>query len=281
MKIKPDWLTNLHAIRKREIDIIFSGCREKVFEKMLELGSGDCYQTGLLTKYAIVLTATEYSSCWLSGKKDTENTRFKVCDAEHVGQCFGNKEFDFVFSSNVIEHLTNIQPALSEMREVMKDDGFAVHVMPAPLWKAFHLLFFYPNLILNIIEKVTRHNSTSRPPSHPVQKTYEPDNNPKLPKNKYKIFRPVPHGAYRSNFEEFFKFARTRWLREFSKAGFEPIAVLKGPVSSPFGFGLNYLRLWLERIGFATEYIYVLKKKGFNAHLEKLGLGISGSDVCK
>jgi hypothetical protein len=86
-------------------------------------------------------------------------------------------------------------------------------------------------------------------------------NNPKMPAVAERLLWPTPHGAYRSNFEEFYAFSKRRWLREFDAAGFTVVKVLRGPVASGYGFGLDRLRAGLELAGFASEYAYVTVKR--------------------
>jgi len=52
MKIMADWIQHLHNHRKRELGLIFSKCPERLFQEALELGAGDGFQSGLLTRYA-------------------------------------------------------------------------------------------------------------------------------------------------------------------------------------------------------------------------------------
>lgn len=51
LKIKADWLTYLHSLKRKEIKIIFSKCPNKIFNKCLEIGAGDGFQSTILTKY--------------------------------------------------------------------------------------------------------------------------------------------------------------------------------------------------------------------------------------
>jgi hypothetical protein len=72
-----------------------------------------------------------------------------------------------------------------------------------------------------------------------------------------------------SNRQEFAAFSRRRWRREFERAGFRIVAILKGPVSSGYGFGLDRLRRMLEWCGVATELVYVATKDGCTSPFEQ------------
>jgi Methylase involved in ubiquinone/menaquinone biosynthesis len=155
MKIKTEWLPWLHNYRERELYLIFSKCPEKLFKKGLELGAGDGFQSTLLTKYFSKLISTDYNPNILR-KESTESIEYHICDAEEVDKMFGKKEFDFVFSSNLLEHLPNPHRALRGIYEVLKDDGVTIHVMPSPFWKLCHLSLYIPNMCVRALEKDDR-----------------------------------------------------------------------------------------------------------------------------
>jgi SAM-dependent methyltransferase len=267
VKLRPDWIANLHLLRGREIERIFSNCPRKYFGSGLEIGAGDCFQSGLLSEYVERLTVTEYSEEWLKDKKDSGRITHMACDAEKIGGYFPEKTFDLVYSSNVLEHLPRPELALEGIRKILKDDGITVHSVPNRLWKFSHLLLFYPHLLLYAVEKALEPGYLSRKimrPAKPEQKTgpaAELPNNPKT-ERPFKIFSPMPHGVSATHWEEFRNFGKKRWLDKFRKAGFDVLKVEKGELSSPFGFGWNALRKLLSGLGLASEYIFIAKKAG-------------------
>jgi hypothetical protein len=76
---------------------------------------------------------------------------------------------------------------------------------------------------------------------------------------------PEPHGVSESNIDEFYAFSKHRWRKEFEKANLELVKILKGPVASGWGFGLDPIGNFLERIGVTSEYIYVAIKRENNS----------------
>jgi SAM-dependent methyltransferase len=265
VKLRPDWLTHLHLLRKKELDIIFSRCPMKFFNSGLELGSGDGYQSRILINYVSHLTATEYSPEWLLDKHNTEFISYQSCDAEFVDKYFKPKQFDLVFSSNVMEHLPRPELALRGIHNILKDDGVTIHSMPTPFWKLCQVLLFYPHLMLYALERVFEYDYwkrkilRSRAPQGKNQNATVPTNNPKTSR-PFNMFVPTPHGAYRTHREEFLKFGKNRWVQEFSRNGFEVVEVRNGSVFSPYGFGWDTIRRFLGRLGIASEYIYIAKK---------------------
>ena len=153
MKIRIGWITWLHNYRKREFSVIFSKCPQKLFQVGLECGAGDGFQSTLLSNYVSKLISTDINPDRLK-MGSNKNIEYCICDAEEVNKKFQEKQFDLVFSSNLLEHLPNPKVALEGMREVMKDNGIAIHVIPSPFWKLCDILFFVPNRIVGALEKL-------------------------------------------------------------------------------------------------------------------------------
>jgi SAM-dependent methyltransferase len=261
MRIKAEWTAYLHRFRQREIDEIFAACPERAFADGLELGAGDGFQARLLARYVGRLVSTDFSPRLLAAPP-VERVEHRVCDAEEVAAAFPPRSFDLVFSSNLLEHLPNLPRALAGTREVLRDDGLAVHVVPSPFWKLSILTLHYPNLFANILERATR---AEAPADAPAPSPASAPNNPKTERRTSRLRRHLigePHGVSSGHLEELLAFRRARWEEAFRRAGFDLVAVRKGPVVSGYGFGLDRARALLERAGLTSEYVYVACKAG-------------------
>lgn len=253
MKIKQDWSKYQHKYKKKELDIIFSKCPERLFQRGLELGAGDGFQATLLIKYVSKLISTELKPDILKNK-NSESVEYCICDAEAAVKVFKKKEFDFIFSSNLLEHLPNLQQALSGIHELLKDDGITIHIMPNPFWKLCHMLFYIPNRCLIALERMLNNK--------PMRKSNLSKTRSTQKSLTHRLLTLKPHGASKGNIEEFLKFTKSRWVKEFEKANLELISIIKGPVHSGYGLGLDGLRKFMEKIGFSSEYVYIAIKKG-------------------
>jgi 2-polyprenyl-3-methyl-5-hydroxy-6-metoxy-1,4-benzoquinol methylase len=277
MKIKADWEFYLHKIRERELNLVFQKFpQKKIFESALEIGAGDGFQSGILSKYSMHLISTDYNAKRLKNVS-IRDIEYRICDAEVINAYFKDKQFDFVFSSNLLEHLPRPDSALKAIHGILKDNGITVHVVPNQFWKFLHIFLFYPNLLFTKVKELSKAGSLgeflSRKLIHAKKETQNRElfkrgigSNLKMKTQKsYSIFRrllwPVPHGAYENNIVEFFAWQRKRWLREFDKAGFNIIKIIKGPACSGYGFNLDRIRAFLEKITLSSEYIYVAEKK--------------------
>lgn len=275
--MKPEWSVYLHALRRREIESIFGRCPPAAFAHGLELGAGDGFQSGLLAHYVTDLVVTDYRPA-LTGLPDRPGLTYRMCDAERVDEVFEAQQFDLIFSSNMLEHLPHPGRALRGMARVLQDDGIVVHLIPSPFWKLSQMIGFYPNAILSRLARWRSRNGA--PASGRCDNTAccaeaAWDNNPKVAGRHYGYLRrllwPRPHGISTSNLAEFAAFSPARWHRLFAEAGFQLAAVLRGPISSGYGFGLESLRGRLERLGLTSEYIYIATKSGHaSPHLAHL-----------
>ena len=266
MKIKQDWFRYIHMNRAREIERIFLRCPEKVFPTGLELGAGDGFQSALLTRYVLKLISTDYNSDRLN-KKSGGAVTYEICDAEEIDKIFNHEQFDLVFSSNLLEHLPHPERALQAIRRVLKNNGIMIHIIPNPFWKLCDLLFHFPNICVRAVEKITEDGLFRSE----MKRGFE--NNLKTERKKRplpaRLFIPEPHGVSANNIKEFYLFSKSRWKKEFEKAGFSLIAIIKGPVASGYGFGLNNMRNFLERMGISSEYVYVAVRKDGGSRFQK------------
>lgn len=276
MKLTPDWYTYLHNIRKEEIDKIFYKCPENLFNKGLEIGGGDGFQSILLRKCISFLISTDINLKRLPNR-DEISIKYFVCDAENIGNVFKQEEFDIIFSSNLLEHIINTQKVLKSIYKIMKDDGITIHIMPNPFWKIYNLILKIPYNFIYGIEIILDNFGLKKflfklRALFNNEKNQSEINNPKIKKRRSFLNRlliPKTHGVSDNHIKEFFAFRKSRWINEFKNANFEILRIISGPVASGYGFGLNRLRNLLKRMNLSSEYIYIAKKKDFNCSYEE------------
>ncbi len=287
MKLKVDWRTWHHAYKKREIEKTFIGCPVGCFERGLELGAGDGFQSVFLADYIVGLVSTEINGRILS-QKNSGSIEYKVCSAEEAVGKSGDNSFDIVFSSNLLEHITDPVSLLRGIRRIVKDDGITVHIVPSRLWKLCHMLFHVPANTMAMIEHIwlrrgaenrlretlfllrqladgfiTGANTlTDRADKEDRRFGNNPGNRRKRPAFLKRLFVPLPHGRAERNRDEFKEFSKHRWMKAFDDAGFDLIAVRKGPAASGYGLGWTWADRIAEKAGLASELIYIAQKKG-------------------
>ncbi len=277
VRLRADWFAYIHEFRRREFRLIFDRFPPGCFERALELGAGDGFQTGMLGPYTKRLVSTD-----VRRPPDQADPRIQVLalPAERLGEEFLAREFDLVYSSNMLEHVPDPPAVLKAVSEVLADDGITIHVMPNRAWKLCQLALHVPDLVATAADDllagrsggglVDRMRKFSSGPAGSAGGTEK--NNPTVVRPARSVLRrvllPEPHGVSATHRDELAAFSRSRWEAELTKAGFEVLAVLPGPFSSGYGFGAQTLARALEERGVGSEYVYVAKKAGFTCRYE-------------
>jgi SAM-dependent methyltransferase len=273
VKLTADWHRHLHDIRTREIELIFSGCPPRTFRAGLELGAGDGFQSELLTRYVAHLTSTDYDPA-IRSRAPSPFITYDVSDAEEVDKAFPPSHFDLVFSSNLLEHVPDPVKALRGVAAVLKDEGITIHVIPNVFWKVSSVALYMPYRFATVVERMTQ------PPAGEASGHHQVVNNPKTaaPRRSFlaRQILPDPHGVSATNLEEFRALRLSRWHQAFERAGLRVISVLRGPVASGYGFGLDTMRAALVRLGLTSEYVYVAAKAGHSSPYEAFFAGGEG-----
>ena len=255
MRIKQKWEKNLKILRKEEINYLDEILKDyDKFQIGLELGCGDGYQSQFLKKYCRKLYSTDLNEKRLNALdiEESENLIFKKINAEKVAEIFEERSIDFIYSSNLLEHVLNIEEALDGMRKIMHDDGIMIHIVPNSRWRILSLLLFYPNKVINVIERIFNGNKKKT--------TYENNLSITRSNNLLTKIYPQPHGVSKNAISEIIYFNKFSWIKRFKKGGFKIKKIKKGPISSGYGFGLKVIKKIVYNIGFTTEHIFVLEK---------------------
>ena len=167
--------------------------------RILEIGGGNGLQASKIEKWGCSVNSIDLAS------RENKSIYFDVCDYDGVNLPFEDNIFDIIFSSNVLEHVTNIDKILIESRRVLKHDGVAIHIMPTPAWRFWTIVSYYPYLIGGaIIRMITLSNFINN-----------------LSLKKVSLALPPPHGAFSSAFHELYYYSSRYWIKIFTKNGFQ------------------------------------------------------------
>ncbi len=247
------------ALRHFEIQAMMKPFPAGGFANALELGCGNGGSSLHLEDWCHRLTATDYDALKFR-TAPTSKTSFVAIDAQELSP-FQTGAMDLIFSSNLLEHLPDVEKCLRDCTRVLKRGGYAVHMMPNRTWKCLNLLLFYPLLVQGGCMKLL----------HPlVADGGKPHITVALDDNLHEVIErrslvkrllPQRHGFAKSHVDEWLRWNDRRWLRLFEASGLEVLRV----VHLPFYFGHGYvfrrlLRLG-NRLGLSSSTGYVMVKR--------------------
>jgi len=238
-----EWGTVLrdHEIRSALLDY-----SDNSFDEALELGCGSGHNSKTLASYCGHLTATEFDAAKLQASDD-EKTTFIVADAQDLS-AFPDSSMDLIFSSNLIEHLPDVDRCLCECRRVVKPDGIIVHTVPNNTWKTFNLLLFYPALAMQLAARLLgRRRSGGGSPTVVDAPAALSDNLQPVARSGFALHKLAPrvHGISCNHVQEIWNWRERRWRNVFGRNGLEIVRVVR----LPFYFGHGYRFRTLLRLG--------------------------------
>ncbi len=255
------YLLWLHSIRARELEAILSVVDGRYFKSVLECGCGDGLQSAMLKARCQYLVSTDYRIEALPTER-LPGLKFLACEVEDFP--FRSSSFDMIFSSNLLEHVEDIDKAMTEMRAILRPGGIMVHAVPNSTWKIVQLLLYYPFLVFLKVSSWldsrrphtpdSKDNTTIRFESNVTKGQVEKSGRKTL------IARLVPpiHGLSRTHVEEIYKFSNHYWRKVFKRNGLEIAANIKMPFYSPYGFGFDRVRGLCEFVGLSSSNCYIL-----------------------
>lgn len=248
-------------LRDFEIRHALAGFNPGHFSTALELGCGSGKYSKCLARYCNRLVALEYDAKKITEKSDRKIT-FVVGDAQNLSR-FSEGQFDLVFSSNLIEHLREIDRCMSECRRVVADDGLIIHTVPNRIWKVCHLALYYPFMGRDLLRRITKQEVTPRVDA--CKDSAEPlldDNLRPIMKRPLlrKLLLPEPHGVSRSNWREFVNWGQRHWIDIFQRNGLKVIKTVRFPFYFGYGYSFRMLLRAGNQLRLSASTGYVLRK---------------------
>lgn len=248
----------LHHIREIEFFKIESFLHADKETKILELGCGDGYLSTLLSQYSDFVLPTD-----ITIQRNNVSAMKLACRAEYLP--FKPNSFDIVFSSHVLEHVSEKSLCLEEMMRVLSKDGFMIHIMPTSLWAIIRLLCFaivvYPKKISKLL-KVLRANKSYHIRGSKDRTTRRGSRaiGTKSLADIISSLFPHVHGSWKNLLHEILRSRESKWHQYFSQKSVEVKVI-------PLYFGSGYcffkgrlmgLRSFFTRIGLAISKAYIV-----------------------
>lgn len=198
----------LHRIRAAELESLLEWLMPDM--RVLELGGGDGFQAGVLSS-----RVSELVSIDIGDRPEYDKTYYDVQEYDGRSIPFPDSSFDLVFSSNVLEHISDLPGIFSEFHRVLRPDGLCIHILPSATWRLWTSLTHYGFILRYVLGKIFpgKGGGGKRSPA-------------RLKRKKgiaYLIRRALvagPHGEYPSAVSELYYFSRKRWSDVFKRNGF-------------------------------------------------------------
>jgi SAM-dependent methyltransferase len=204
-------LDQLDAIRAVEIEKIATFFAP--YARVLEIGAGTGQQALELARRGFHVTAIETAHSAYAGHRV-----FPITDYDGRSIPLPDASIDIVFSSNVLEHVADLEGLHSEIRRLLAPGGRCVHVLPTHAWRFWTTLSGYPDALLHFAAGAPQLVPRDVPRRAELRR---------LAEAWYRTARavggrllPCRHGVRGNVVSETWLFHPSWWRRNFSENGF-------------------------------------------------------------
>jgi SAM-dependent methyltransferase len=142
-------IPHLNTLRKAEIDRIATFFESQA--RVLEIGAGTGEQALELKRLGFDVTAIE-----IANSEYALNRQFPVVDYDGRHIPLPDASIAIVFSSNVLEHVSDLPQMHREIRRVLKPSGYCIHVLPTHGWRFWTTLSSIPDVVVYFFSTVTQ-----------------------------------------------------------------------------------------------------------------------------
>lgn len=228
---------------------------------VLEVGAGTGQQARALDRGGYSVVAIDVAS------SHYRNDRvFPITEYDGHSIPLGDDSVDVVFSSHVLEHVTELDVVLAELARVMRPDGIAIHILPtstARLWTmGAHYIWAARRVIAGLSKKIL-------PESRLSERT------PNLPSGARQWMAtlfPLRHGERGNSINEFLFYTRRWWTEKFLEHGFTVDRAESNGIfytmANSLGDAISLeMRRTLSRALGSSCRIYVLRRSGNKSSL--------------
>lgn len=262
----------LEAIRLFELrqieDILKSAVTSTA--SILEIGAGTGWQARELAARGYAVSAIDIPT-----SNHGKGRIWPIIDFDGRHIPFPDNSFDVVYSSNVLEHVEDIDTLNREIIRVLRSDGLAIHYVPTSAWRGWSLVAFYPALMRDALRRVAHRLAPDRsgPAAVPSVPVAQAGSVLPAPKHRHTsvlrkvLCRIVPraHGAVGTSVSELVRFSRQSWDCFFTSCGWHIVTYSLNGLFLTGDMMLGH-RLPIERrkrlsraLG-CTAHLYVLKR---------------------
>jgi ubiquinone/menaquinone biosynthesis C-methylase UbiE len=208
--------SHLDALRTFELQLVIDRLTKSksiAGRALLEVGAGTGLQARELASLGFRVEAIDVPTSNLAGQRV-----WPVRDYDGRRVPFADRSFDVVFSSNVLEHIAELDQFESEIARVLKDDGIVVHVVPSSSWRAWSSVSHYGHLAKRCTAVVSRSFSHGVASGRKeIARSFVVPRS--FPARIARIVLPGRHGEHGNFLSEIYLFSTWHWRRHFRRTG--------------------------------------------------------------
>jgi SAM-dependent methyltransferase len=250
-------------IRQAEFEIVFKKIHLNTKDKtVLEIGSGSGVQLELLAKKFMVAKGIDIDNESFAPYRSRD-----IIIYDGITFPFNDQTFDFIFSSNTLEHISDLQNFDAESKRVLKENGICIHILPSHYWRLWSIVVQYlilPIIILRRFKKFLK--IVDRENKQAEISVVRSNKKNRLVREIGNFIFPGKHGEQGNRFTEYFYFKPQSWLSFFRKYNWEiidyfPLKIIYSG-HSIFGGKLPVTtRMKIAKFLGSACFCYVIKKK--------------------
>lgn len=196
----------LHVLRDAELNLLLQDIPADSL--ILEFGAGTGRQAKALASMGYNVDAID-----LADSNYAVDRVYSVRDYDGIHIPLPDHSVDVIFSSNVLEHVEDLETIFGEFKRVTRPAGFGIHLMPTPSWRFWTFVTGAINSLLILVQLpknfVSPPNGQSR--SYTLMRNIRSIVGGLLPRG---------HGTSFEGLSEFWTFSERRWRKTFKKNGF-------------------------------------------------------------
>lgn len=238
--------------------------------RVLEIGSGTGWQARALAGMGYAVEAIDLPrDAGISNHAAAREWPITDYDGAHIP--FPDAHFDVIYSSNVLEHVVELETLTAEMHRVLRPGGVGVHLLPNPQWRLLSLLTYYPAQAIDGLRYARRRLLGSKTGTTPPEAGAPSSaSSPAAPGIAAKIVRrllPPTHGSRGTPLGELSRFSRAQWDDYFARTGWRIVQRGNNGILASGDYLLGSLfplalRRIAGRLAGGIAHVYVVQAQG-------------------
>ena len=201
-------IEHLRRLREFELECALQSfpdpTRGDVACSVLEIGAGTGHQARMLADRGYAVIAVDVASSSYRAQRV-----FPIREFDGITIPVATASVSVVFSSNVLEHISGIDPFLDEINRVLEHNGIIIHILPTPAWRFWTILGHYGWLAKRLYASLVRRDHGGSTGAPPV-------GIPSFRRRLIGALFPLRHGERGSTVTEMYYYSQRWWRRKFT-----------------------------------------------------------------